>query len=110
MCQVIYSVIDKNEAFLTKKELLAHAETTYSQYIEIIEKYNYYWKLFMEQKELFLKAFVTRNELFSKNSVSLNQDTEGDDEEAQKIAKMMFSMDKGDYQPNKGETRRIEMK
>lgn len=95
LVQVIASV--RNTAiFLTKKDHQVHAEMTYNEYIEVLEKYKYFWTLFKKQRDLFKQAFITRNGLHSNEAISDNK-CEINKEDSQEIAAMMFSMKKGEF-------------
>ena len=105
MCQVIVSV-RSSKVFLSKNKCLAHSHVTYDEYIEILEKYKYFWKLYKEQRLVFNRAFITRNHLYSETNKSCTAKTESERAEDKEVAQMMMSLKKGEY-GSKTETKYI---
>lgn len=88
LSQCIWSVCGDIEIQFKGKKAYAIIEPI--QFIEVCEKYNFYWQLYGDQKEQFFKAFIIKNELVAKSSKNgINQD------EALKIGKIMNGIDKG---------------
>jgi len=71
-----------------------YCSLTNEQYIEVCEKYQYYWKLWCEEKQHTLIAFVVKNNL----GVNQNAGTNNLDEKTIKGAKdKMATVTKGNY-------------
>lgn len=102
LVQVIASV-RKTGIFITKNKHLAHAELTYDEYIEVLEKYKYFWGLYKKQKHIFQQAFITRNGLYSKRESVCENPVEHEDSD--EIVKMMMSLKKGEFGGDKQKKR-----
>jgi hypothetical protein len=64
---------------------------TNEQYIEVKEKFDYFWKHYKEQKEVFLVAFVVKNKLEAKS----DKQTDIPSKEIKNILMMMGGIAKG---------------
>lgn len=96
LVQVICSV-KKTTMWKLKKGYGIVADLSYDDYIEVIEKYKYFWKLYTKQKEIFFQAFITNNKLYSAQQESSDSVPDKNPEELREIVRMMMSMSKGDY-------------
>ncbi len=65
LAQCIFSVCGTIKVHAIKSEYRLSATMKTDQYIEVTEKYEYYWKLYKEQKAIFFEAFAQRNNLYS---------------------------------------------
>jgi len=99
LVQVILSVSDSS-VFVTKGQSCAHAKLTSTQYIEVVEKYKYYWELYKKQKAIFIRAFITRNGLFSINPDNTTT-AKISEQEKNEVTRMMMSLTKGDFDSGK---------
>ncbi len=94
LVQVIMSITNEN-VFITKGKYVAHAKLTSEQYIEVVEKYKYFWRLYLKQKKIFMRAFVTKNKLFAINPENIASNISNEDRND--VARMMMSIEKGEF-------------
>jgi hypothetical protein len=105
--QIIGSVIGKKEAIKRgtysrygKKHILVDLANT--EYIEVAEKIEFFWKHYQEEKEIFYSAFIQKNQLFSKpeeEDEDLEEKELSTEEEAKlfKMFNMMEGMEQASY-------------
>lgn len=80
----------KIEGYRAKKEL--YCKLTDEQYIDICQKFNHYFPIFVRQRENFIKAFILKNDLgISDLTPTQNDNTEN--KEISEISEMMKGMD-----------------
>jgi hypothetical protein len=98
MVQIILSVAE-TRIWVSSKKYLAHAMLTSQQYIEVVEKYKYYWNLYKKQREYFKRAFVTKNKLYSTTTAN-TADVEISDNEKKEIAFLQVAIQEGNFDMN----------
>lgn len=98
--QVAGSVLGKNTTYWFNKKSKAQVkefdfEVTEIEFLEIKAKFEFYWKAYQEELDVFISAFIHKNKLYSKPS-----DTEEDEEpkeltleEKQRLFKIRQMMD-----------------
>lgn len=67
------------------------------QFIEVSEKFRYFWKLYVKQKELFLHAFLVKNNLGIDPNVNCSDTMT--EEEIDELRKMISAVEKGNFMP-----------
>lgn len=104
--QVISSVCGNIDTFYYRNEInkvnrTIIAEVTELEYIEIIEKFQFYWKKYQEDPALFYSAFVQKNHLYAKTT---DKDEDSEEEVTKeeimrimKLRKMMQGIDHHTY-------------
>ncbi len=71
---------------------------TPQQFIEVTEKYRYFWKLYEKQKELFLHAFLIKNNIgLAPNSNCRDSMSEVD---ADELMRLSSAISKGNFMPD----------
>ncbi len=63
MCQTIWDIVPEANIRESNRKLEVYASMTNEQYIDVCEKFEYYWKLWCKDKEEYLTAFVITNKL-----------------------------------------------
>ncbi len=97
LTQVIWDVVPDIRIQQNTKRLEVYVKLTTEQYIEVKEKFDYFWNLWVKEKEQFLMAFIIKNRL---GLVSKNRHGEAkpmDDETKNGIRDKMLSVSKGKY-------------
>jgi hypothetical protein len=94
LSQIIWDVVPDAKIKQHIRALEIYCSLTNEQYIEVSEKYQYYWKLWCEEKQHTLIAFVVKNNL----GVNHNEGSKKLDEKTIKGAKdKMATVTKGNY-------------
>lgn len=93
LSQVIWDVVPKTKISQHVRALEVYCLLTDEQYIEVCEKYNYYWKLWCEEKKYTLIAFVAKNHI----GVSDNDGVHLDEKTINAIRSKVGLVTKGDY-------------
>lgn len=97
LTQVIWDVVPDVRIQQNTRKLEIYSKLNTEQYIEVNEKFNYFWNLWSKEKEQFLMAFIITNRL---GLVSKNRHGEAkkmDKETVDGIKEKMFSVKKGKY-------------
>jgi len=97
LTQVIWDVVPDIGIQQNTKRLEIYSKLTTEQYIEVNEKFNYFWNFWVKEKEQFLMAFVIKNRL---GLVSKNRHGEAkpmDSEMKEGIRDKMLTVAKGKY-------------
>jgi len=94
LSQIIWDVVPDAKIKQHVRALEIYCSLNNEQYIEVCEKYEYYWKLWCEEKKHTLIAFVVKNNL----GVNHNEGSKTLDEKTIKGAKdKMATVTKGNY-------------
>ena len=94
LSQIIWDVVPDAKIKQHVRALEIYCSLTNEQFIEISEKYQYYWKLWCEEKQHTIIAFVVKNNL----GVNQNEGNKILDEKTLKGAKdKMATVTKGNY-------------
>ena len=77
LSQIIWDVVPDAKIKQHVRALEIYCSLTNEQYIEVSEKYQYYWKLWCDEKKHTLMAFVVKNNLgvSDKGTVKLDEET-----------------------------------
>ena len=92
--QTIWDVAPKTEIKQHNRKLEIYCNLTAEQYLEVCEKFEYYWKLYQQEKKEFTVAFVIKNKLGTDGH---SGDTEINEETKQGIKKKMDGITKGQF-------------
>lgn len=96
--QVAGSVLGKNTAYWHNKKSKAQIkeydfELTEIEFLEVKAKFDFYWKAYQEELEIFTSAFIHKNRLYSKPTDEDEEPKELTLEEKQRIFKIRQMMD-----------------
>jgi len=100
--QIVCSVCGRqpmyfNKADIKKKKTRVYIEVSDIDFIEISEKFYFYWDKYQEDLNLFYSAFIQKNHLYTKTSQEdierANQNFDKDRERIIKLSKMMEGLD-----------------
>lgn len=87
----------KIEGIKAKKEI--YCKLTDSEYIDVCEKFNFYFPIFVNQRENFVKAFIIKNNLGIRDN---NTDTSNiSDKDFSEISKMAKGINTNRFKKNK---------
>lgn len=98
-CQVVSSVlgndIDVMYATVDRKKVVQrkYVKCSDAEYVEIQAKWEFYWKKYNDDLEIFYAAFVQKNKLYIKKLDDDDDDTEPTLEERQRLFRMRQMMD-----------------
>lgn len=99
LCQIVWSVNPDTEIFRNSNARHITAELSYSEYIEVMNKFSFYLKLYRKQKNIFDIAFVHSYDLLRKKRND-NEDSVEDPytpDELDLIHKMVSTMPESGY-------------
>lgn len=92
---MIHCIIDTNknakiEGYKAKKEI--YCKLTDEQYIDVCQKFNHYFPIFIRQRENFIKAFILKNDLGISDLTPMQNDNT-ENKEISEISEMMKGID-----------------
>lgn len=93
--QTIWDVAPKVDIKQSTRKLEVYCSLTSEEYIEVCEKFNYYWNLWCKEKKQFLTAFIIKNKLGTEGQSSKGEKL--DEETIAGIRKKMNGVAKGNY-------------
>lgn len=96
LSQCIWDVNPVADIKMQKVKKLVLVSLTSAQFIEVTEKFKYFWALYLKQKDQFLTAFIVKNKLGLDNDS--NSEAQITKDEATEIAQMSDAIKKGEYQ------------
>lgn len=99
---------------VAKKIILA--DLTHTEFIEVTEKYKFYWELYTKQKEEkfkplfdeFLVAFIVKNQLGINNESFVDEKEQYTEEKIESIASVASSIEKGDFTSEQDESKALK--
>lgn len=97
LTQVIWDVVPDIRIQQNMKKLEIYVKLTTEQYIEVKEKFDYFWNLWVKEKEQFLMAFVIKNRLGLVSNKRSDEAKPMDDETKNGIRDKMLTVAKGKY-------------
>ncbi len=92
---VVMDVEPKANLMIRSASRQMYVWLTPQQFIEVTEKYRYYWKLYEEQKKLFLHAFLIKNKIGL--SPVGNCSDKMNEKEADELMKLVNALNKGNF-------------
>lgn len=95
LSQCIWDVNPSADVKMQKVKKLVLVSLTSAQFIEVTEKFKYFWELYLKQKDQFLTAFIVKNKLGLENDS--NSDAKITKDEATEIAQMSDAIKKGEF-------------
>jgi hypothetical protein len=97
LTQVIWDVVVDIRIQQNTKKLEIYVKLTTEQYIEVKEKFDYFWNLWCKEKEQFLMAFVIKNRLGLVSNKRSDEAKQMDDETRNGIRDKMLTVARGKY-------------
>ena len=96
LCHTIWSVVHEANVMCHKSKKQVYADMDYSQYIEVLEKYKFYWCEYYKSKQNFINAFILKNDLYSPTA-PLEKQTDDNKSDMIETARLMSTMNKKDF-------------
>jgi len=96
--QIVSSVIGKHTSYVDKKKLgYFLLNITASEAVEIQMKYDFFWRLYQQEFDIWREAFIAKNDIYHPNGNKIETDdlSPNEMERIKRIAEMTQSIKRG---------------
>ena len=97
LSQCIWSINPDAHVSFDSSKNKVYVKLKSSEYIEIIEKFLYYYPLYEKEKMKLMLAFICKHGLTTKTTQCSNNENNLSNEEVKQVALMMSGMEKGSF-------------